>query len=111
MALADYALASKNNYRIADADEVFDPDRVPIGETNTSVTGGAANRFRIVGAVHSDAGFVQAHPNHADQIIRTGRETVIILGANAVIKHYFVVTEPRPGCRALDFPGANRRRQ
>src|SRR5260370_19370706 len=111
MARFESGQASENNDRIADADEVFDSRGVPVRETNATVTGGAADRLRIVCAVNADAGFVQTHPNYTDEIVRARREVVIIFRANSVVEHSFVVAEPWPGRPALTFPGANRCRQ
>src|SRR5262249_37682495 len=101
---------SENNDRIADANQVLDAHGVPIGEPNAAVTGGAADGFRIIRAVNSDAWLVQAHPKHANQIVRPGREIEIIFGAHAVVEHALIVAEPGPGRGALNFPSADRRR-
>src|SRR2546425_7927103 len=103
--------ASENDHCIADADEVFDSRGVPIREANAAVTGGSTNRLRIVCAMNADAGFVQAHPNYTDEIVRAGRKIVIIFRANSVVEHSFVVAEPWPGRRALNLPGPDWRRQ
>src|SRR5216684_3209549 len=81
MARFESGQASENNDRIADADEIFESRGVPVRETNATVTGGAADRLRIIRAVDPDAGFVQAHPNYTDEIVRAGRKIVIILRA------------------------------
>src|SRR5439155_5144719 len=96
---------------IADADQVFDAGGIPVGQTNASVTRRAADRFGIVGAVHSDSRFVQAHPTHADQIVGAGRQIVVIFAPNTVVKHRFVIAEPRPRRGADYFPGPDRRWQ
>src|SRR5207253_8414305 len=111
MARFESGQASENDDCIADADEVFDSRGVPVRETNATVTGGAADRLRIICAVNADAGFVQAHPNYTDEIVRARRQIVIIFRANSVVEHSFVVAEPRPGRRALNLPGADWRRQ
>ncbi len=101
----------KNDHGIADAYEIFHASGVPVGQTNTAVACGAADRLRIVRAVNADARLVQAHPENADEIVRAGREIVVILGAHAVVEHPFVVTKPWPDRRAQNFPCADRRRQ
>src|SRR5207302_3177370 len=111
MARFESGQASENNDGIADADEVFDPRGVPIREANAAVTRGPADRPPPLCAVNADAGFVQAHPNYTDEIVRAGREIVIIFRANSVVEHSFVVAEPWPGRRALNLPGADWRRQ
>src|SRR5438270_2794369 len=103
--------ASENDYGVAHADEVFDANGVPVSETNATVTCCPADRLRIIRSVNADAGFVQAHPKHADEIVRSGREIKIIFGADAIIQHSFIVAKPWPGCGALNFPGPNRRRK
>src|SRR5438105_13014636 len=101
--------ASENYDRITDADQVFDANRVPVRQTNAAVTRGAADRLRIIRSVNADAGFVQAHPKHADEIVRSGWEIEIVFGADAVVQHSFIVAKPWPGCGALNFPCADRR--
>src|SRR5437660_9117745 len=103
--------ASENDDCIANADEVFHSCGVPIREANATVTGGAADRLRIVCAVNADAGFIQAHPNYTDEIVRARQKVVIIFRANSVVEHSFVVAEPWPGRRALNLPGPDWRRQ
>src|ERR1700736_3880043 len=103
--------ASENDDGIADADEVFHSNADSAPQMNATLYGSAPNRLRIVGSVYADAGFVQAHPNHPYEIVRAGREIVIIFRADAVVQHAFVVSEPWPGGGALNFPCSNRRRQ
>jgi hypothetical protein len=67
------ATGSKNDDRVAHADEVFDARSVPVGQADAAVAGGAADRLRIVRAVDADAGLVQAHPKNTYEIIRPGR--------------------------------------
>src|SRR5438309_10049064 len=97
MARFESGQASENNDRIADADEVFDSRGVPVRETNATVTGGAADRLRSVCAVNAGAGFIQAHPNYTDEIVRARRDIVIICRASSVVAHSFVVAVPWPG--------------
>src|SRR2546421_6888773 len=103
--------ASENYDRVADADQVFDANGVPVRQTNAAVACCPADRLRIIRSVNADAGFVQAHPKHADEIVRSRWEIEIVFGADAIIQHSFIVTKPRPGRGALDYPSANRRRQ
>src|ERR1700736_154017 len=103
--------ASENDDRISDADELFDPDGVPIRQTNAAVTRSPADRFRIIGAVDADTRSVQAHPDYANEIVRAGRKVVVIFSPNAVIEHSFVVAKPGPSRRTNNLPGANRSRQ
>lgn len=56
------SLQLKNYYGISYADEIFHTSGVPIGEANATVAGSAANCLRIICAVNTDSGFVQAHP-------------------------------------------------
>src|SRR5256885_6305883 len=100
--------ASENDDGIADTDQFFDSDSIPVGEPNAAVAGGATDRFRIVGAVHSDSRLVESHPNYADEIVRARWQIEIVFGANAVVQHSFVVAKPRPGRRADYFPGSDR---
>ena len=102
---------SENNDGVADADQVFNPNGVPVREANATVTRSAADRLRIIGAVNADAGFVQTHPKHANQIIRAGGQVVIVFRPDAIVKHALVIAKPGPRRRALNFPGSNRRRQ
>ena len=67
------ATESKNDDRVADADEVFDARGVPVGQADAAVASGTADGLRIVRAVDADAGLVQAHPENAYEIIRPGR--------------------------------------
>src|SRR5438874_1236326 len=103
--------ASENYDRVADADQVFDANGVPVGQTNATVTRGAADRLRIIRSVNADAGFVQAHPKHAHEIVRSRWKMEIVFGADTVIQHSFIVPKPGPGCGALNFPSANWRRK
>src|SRR6266704_2779200 len=77
--------ASENDYGIACADEVLDARGVPVRKSNATVTCGAANCFGIVRAVNADARFVQAHPEHADEVVRAGWKIVVVLGSHAVV--------------------------
>ena len=52
----------KNDDRIPHTHEVFHARGVPVGEANATVARSAANRLRIIRAVNTDSGFVQAHP-------------------------------------------------
>ena len=99
----------ENDYRVADADEVFDARGVPVGQADAAVAGGAADRLRIVRAVDADTGLVQTYPENAHEIIRPGRKVEVILGAHAVIEHAFVVAKPRHRRHAENLPRANRR--
>ena len=92
-------------------DQILDLRRVPVRGANATVTSGAPDRLRIVCAVNPDPGFVQAHPENADRIVRTGRQIEVIVRAHAVVEHAFVM--PKPGQRrdAEDFPHAFRRGQ
>ena len=63
----------KNNYGVADAHEVFDTRSVPVGQANATMARGAADCLWIIRAVNADAGFVQTHPQNADEIVRPGR--------------------------------------
>ncbi len=58
----DNAFHLKNNYGVAHAHEVFHARGVPVGEANATVARSAANCLRIIRAVNTDSGFVQAHP-------------------------------------------------
>src|SRR5437868_6764838 len=69
----------KNNHGVADADLIFQANDVPVGDANATVTGGAPDGFGIVGAMNSDARFVETHPHYADQIIRSRWQIVILL--------------------------------
>ena len=52
----------ENNHGIPDAHEVFHARGVPVGEANATVARSAANCLRIIRAVNTDSGLVQAHP-------------------------------------------------
>src|SRR5215831_9850278 len=94
----------KDDYGVPDAHQVFHARGVPVGEANATVARSAANCLRIICAVNTDAGFVQAHPQNAHQIVWPRREIVIILSAHAVVQHAFIITEPWPDVRAENFP-------
>ncbi len=49
---------SKNDYGVADSDQVFDAGCVPVRQANATAAGGAADCFRIVCAMNSNAGLV-----------------------------------------------------
>src|SRR5260370_20262383 len=66
------AAESENDNGVANADEVFDARGVPVGQSNTAVTCGPTYGLRIVRSVDTDARFVQAHPENADEVVRTG---------------------------------------
>ncbi len=101
----------ENDHGIPGAHKILHSRGVPVGEANTTVARGAANGLGIIRAVNADAGFVQAHPENADQIVRAGRKIVKIFRAHTVIKHAFVIPEPRPNGHTENFPCAHRRRQ
>src|SRR6266513_2446929 len=58
----DNAFHLKNNYGVPHAHEVFHARGVPVREADATVARSAANCLRIIRAVNTDAGFVQAHP-------------------------------------------------
>ena len=58
----DNAFHLEDDYGVAHAHEVFHARGVPVGEANTTVARSAANCLRIIRAVNTDSGFVQAHP-------------------------------------------------
>src|SRR5450631_54796 len=51
-------------------------ERVPIGETNAAVTGGAANCFRDFGAVDAAAFVIELHPENSHGIVWSGGQLV-----------------------------------
>src|SRR5260370_11212334 len=87
----------KNNDGVADADEVFDANGVPVGQANAAVTGGATNCFRIVSAMHANSRLVQSHPNDTHEIVWPLWEIEIIFRPNSVVEHSFILANPRPG--------------
>jgi hypothetical protein len=58
----DNAFHLKNDDGIPHADEIFHARGVPVGQANTAVARSTANCLRIIRAVNTDSGFVQAHP-------------------------------------------------
>ena len=52
------------------------------------MAGGVANRRGIVGAVNTDALFVERDPHHADRISRARSEEVKIAAALSVLEHF-----------------------
>src|SRR4030095_6148706 len=58
----DVRSALENDHRIPDAHQLFDSRSIPVGQTNTAVTRGTADRLGIVRAMNADAGLIQAHP-------------------------------------------------
>ena len=68
-------------------------DDVPIGKTNTTVAGSAADRIGVVGPVNTNTLFVKRNPHYAHGISRAGREQVKIAAALPVLKHASVVTK------------------
>ena len=52
----------ENEHGIADANQIFHPRGVPVGQANAAVTGGAADCLGIIRTVNTDAGLIQAHP-------------------------------------------------
>ena len=58
----DNAFHLEDDYGVAHAHEFFHARGIPVGEANTSVARSAANCLRIIRAVNTDSGFVQAHP-------------------------------------------------
>ena len=102
----------ENDDGVAFADEVFHAGGVPVGEANAAVAGGAADGLRIVRAVNADAGFVQAHPENADEIVRAGREIIEIFRAHAVVRACLRRNETMARwSHAENFPCADRRGQ
>src|SRR5436305_8271894 len=101
---------SENDHGIANSDEIFHSGGVPVCQSDATVTRGATYGLWIIRPVNPNARSVQTHPENADEIVRTGRKIVIILGAHAVIEHTLIITEPRPNRRAEDFPRSDGRR-
>src|SRR3989442_15629432 len=66
---------------------------VPIGQTNAAVARSAANRTRVVGAVDTDAFFVERDPHHAHRITRSRRKQMKIAAPPPVLEHFLVVTK------------------
>src|SRR6266487_994387 len=68
-------------------------DDVPIGKTNTTVAGRAADRVRVIGPVNTNTLFVYRNPHYAHGISRARREQVKIAATLAMQKHLLVVTK------------------
>src|SRR5882762_8024117 len=96
---------SINLDHVSGTDEIFHACGVPVRQPNATVAGGAPDRLWIVRAVNPDARFVESGPENADEIIWTRRKIVILLGADAVVEHAFVVAKPGPDGHAENFPG------
>src|SRR5690348_11142708 len=107
----EFRILLENNHGVPDTDKVFQSNDVPVGNAYATVTRRAANGFRIVGAVNSDSWFVEAHPNHTDQVVRARWQIIILVAANPIVEHRFVVAKPGPGRGADYLPGSDRRRQ
>src|SRR5919106_5712570 len=79
----DNTFQLENDHCIAHAHEVLHARGVPVGEANATVTRSATNCLGIIRAMNTDTGFIQAYPENADEIVRAGREIVIIFSAHA----------------------------
>ncbi len=82
---------------------------VPIGKTNTTVAGRAADRIGLMGSMDTDTLFVECNPDYTNRISWAWREQMEIAAALAVLKHLFVVTKSRHLGDSPDFPFANGR--
>src|SRR5947208_15620193 len=95
---------SKNDHGIANSDEILHSGGVPVCQSDATVTRGATYGLWIIRPVNPNARSVQTHPENADEIVRTGRKIVIIIGAHAGIQHALIIAEPWPNHRPEDFP-------
>src|SRR5207247_5359500 len=101
---------SENDHGTANSDEIFHSGSVPVCQSDATVTRGATYGLWIIRPVNPNAWSVQTHPENADEIVRTGRKIVIILGAHAVIEHPLIIAKPWPNRRAEDFTRYDGRR-
>src|SRR5205809_5877480 len=101
---------SKNDHGIANSDEIFHSGGVPVCQSDATVTRGATYGLWIIRPVNPNARSVQTHPENADEIVRTGRKIVIILGVRVNIENKIIIAKPWSNVNSEDFTCFDRSR-
>src|ERR1700747_1375152 len=85
--------ASVNLHRHPLGHLINHPRRVPIRQTDTTVTTGSADCIRAIGTVDSDSAFAPPDPGNPDRVTRSWGNVIKVFASLAMIQHRFVPAE------------------